>query len=211
MGMADHLSCRLMDKWALSIADMDGVMRDLDFVADACGILLEKLAARATDLITLESLQSAAMIKYGRCFKTGVRNAFTIPKEWLNELSAELKEAHEDTLTLRDKHLAHAVNDWDNHIPLLWAVRDYPDAAPRLLNVFVGYNGTIGLDPKWIQHLRDVALTLRSRIGKEMDAEREKIIECASKLPIEELERRFRENRGDIPEARNLDDVRRRH
>jgi hypothetical protein len=199
-----------MDDWALSLADMDGVARDLQFVADACNRLLELLAENSTDLTTLEALQSAAMVRYGRCFKTGIRTAFKIPTEWFDDLPDELKAVHQDTLTLRDKHLAHAVNDWDNHIPMLWSVRDAPQESPRFLNIFIGYSGTIGLESSWIQRLRDAALTLKTKVESETEAEKERVMKRAGELPIEELERRFREDTGDIPEARSLDQARRR-
>lgn len=209
--MSEDLTCRLMDEWALPIADMDGVMRDLDFVAKACNLLLQLLQANSTDIITLEALQSAAMVRYGRCFNSGIRHAFRVPEDWINRLPDELKQAHSETLSLRNKHLAHAVNDWDNHIPLLWAVRPAPQEPPQLINVFVGYSGTIGLDPLWIQRLRDVALTVRANVESEMEAEKRRVIQRASELPLQELERRFREDRGDIPEARRLDQPRRRN
>ena len=209
--MSENLTCRLMDKWALPIADLDGVMRDLDFVVKVCNLLLKLVQANSADIIMLEALQSAAMLRYGRCFNSGIRDAFRIPEDWINRLPDELKQAHTDTLSLRNKHLAHAVNDWDNHIPLLWAVRTTPQDPPQLINVYVGYSGTIGLDPLWIQRLREVALTVLAKVESEMETERRRIIKCASELPRQELERRFREDGGDIPEARRLNEPRRRN
>lgn len=208
--MSEDLTCRLMDKWALPLADMDGVKRDLDFVSDVCKLLLERLQANDADLTTLEALQAAAFVRYGRCFKTGVRHAFTIPKDWIEALPEELRATHNDSLTLRDKHIAHAVNDWDNHIPLLWAVRPTPSAVPQLITVVVGYSGTLGLNPQWLQRLRDLSLAIRGKVEAAMENETQHVIERASQLPREELERRFREDTGDIPEARRLDQARRR-
>ena len=206
----EQLSCRVLEAWTLPLADMDGIQRDLWFVRDACTALLDRMKNSDTDLVVMESLQSAAMIRYSRCFKEGVRKAFQIPKSWLAALEKKLQEIHADTLILRDKHIAHAVNDWDNHVPELMLTRESPDARPVAIAAWVAYSGTLGLSPDWTIGLRDVSLILASKINDEMEAEKKRIIDQFNSLARDEVERRLKEDKGTIPDEREMHKSRRR-
>ena len=96
------------------LADMAGVQMDLRTVAATCAQLsrrLEREREQRRDWLVAEAIQAHALIRYGRCFRGGVRTAFLIPPEWIEELPADLRQAHADYLDLRDKHIAHSVND----------------------------------------------------------------------------------------------------
>jgi hypothetical protein len=73
-----------MEDWSLPLADLDGIQRDFWFVEAACGRLLDLIHQGSADVLIMESLQSAAMVRYGRCFKDGVRSAFRIPGDWIS-------------------------------------------------------------------------------------------------------------------------------
>jgi hypothetical protein len=100
------------------LADMAGVHMDLRTVTGTCAQLQRKVQRESDAMLELEAMQAFALIRYGRCFKGGVRTAFLIPPEWIAALPAELRHAHADFLALRDKHIAHSVNDWELNIPV---------------------------------------------------------------------------------------------
>lgn len=103
-------------------ADLFSMRMDFEHVITMC----EHRAALAKDgtisepdrAVGLRATWEAAVIAYGRAFVGGVsvgasgggRTRF--PESILDCLSAEQRKVHEHTMTLRNKHVGHRVNDW---------------------------------------------------------------------------------------------------
>ena len=49
-----------------------------------------------TPTLELEAMQAFALIRYGWCFKGGVRTAFLIPDAWIEALEPQLRQAHRE-------------------------------------------------------------------------------------------------------------------
>ena len=85
------------------------------------------------------------------------------------------------------------------------ALKHDPDAKFEIVAVDVTFSGTLIHSPEWIASLRDLASTLCARVEAELETERRAVVEKVGKLAREDLERRFREDQGDIPEKRRID------
>ncbi len=94
------------------LADQASVSKDLQFVVACCDRLLA--ASKDADDVTAEALWSAALIAYARSFATGKRIARLTEADLLTTgLEGEVVEFHRTVLGLRDKHVAHSVNPFE--------------------------------------------------------------------------------------------------
>jgi hypothetical protein len=187
------------------LADMAGVQMDLRTVAATCAKLgrkIEREREERMDMLVAEAMQAHALIRYGRCFRGGVRTAFLIPAEWIGELPADLHQAHADFLDLRDKHIAHSVNDWELNVPVARVRVDQETGAVNVGGVSVNQHRVLMLAREAIDTLWRLAKTLADRVDAEMKIEQERLIEYAKAIPVEELKRRIREDPADIPGTR---------
>src|SRR4051812_6854909 len=101
---------------AYRLADMHGVLIDLQSVRDVCTLIVEKTSSdeRHHNSVELEALQWAAMVRYGRCFVGGgKRTAYVLTRERIDWLGANRLAIHDKVLALRNKHIAHSINDWE--------------------------------------------------------------------------------------------------
>jgi len=187
------------------LADMAGVQMDLRTVAGTTAQLtrmLERDGPRA-DTLKAEAMQSHALIRYGRCFRGGVRTAFLVPQEWIDALPADLRDGHAFFLDLRDKYVAHSVNDWELNIPVARVRVDQESGSVEAHAVSVNQHRVLLLDVVSYNTLWQLARQLADRVEAEMEPERVRLLEYAKAIPAEELMRRIREDPADIPGIRD--------
>lgn len=112
--MADFSYVNIELPEASRLADLYGFVIDLN----TCRLYCEKYIATFARGEDTECYWSYVFIKYGRCFKNGIRKPYegTLPIV----LSAEELDLHQLVLNLRDKHLAHSVNDLELHRVRVW-------------------------------------------------------------------------------------------
>ncbi|CAI8710834.1 HEPN_AbiU2 domain-containing protein [Pseudomonas sp. IT-347P] len=97
---------------ASEFEDLHGVSRDLEMARELCLIARDLGNDDANQGIAVDGLLSAALIRYMRCFSSGVRSS--LKSEDLEKLGAEIAEAHNFLKDFRDKHLAHSVNHYED-------------------------------------------------------------------------------------------------
>ena len=187
------------------LADMAGVQQDLSTVVEAVDRLLSRPSRGFSESLELEALQAYALIRYGRCFgRGGVRTAFLIPRAWLDELGPDLSQAHADFLDLRDKHIAHSVNDWEVNIPRVRVSINRETGAAAVHAVTVDHANVLLLSSDAFQLLRRLASALADRIEQEMVAEKAALLEHAKRIPLEELKRRIHEDPAEQAGVRKI-------
>ena len=93
---------------ATTLPDLEGCFNDMWAARDFCA-RLEGLASLAgQDYVLLDALETAALVRYCRCFTTGKRLRLRL--EGGPQLTAEESRLHERISAVRDKHVAHPVN-----------------------------------------------------------------------------------------------------
>jgi hypothetical protein len=94
-----------------SLLDLEGCYEDMLSASD----LFERFCAEfsSRDFVLLDALATAAVIRYGRSFGSGVRPRLDIAN--LPEVSKEDMSLHRDILAIRNKHSAHPVNLQETH------------------------------------------------------------------------------------------------
>ena len=186
------------------LADMAGVQQDLSTVVEAVDRLLSRPSRGFDDMLELEALQAYALIRYGRCYGRCARDAFDIPRAWIDELGPDLSQAHDDFLALRKRHIAHSVNDWEMNIPRARVSIDRDTGAASVHAVTVEHANVLLLSSDSFQLLRRLASALADRLEQEIEAEKAALLEHAKKIPIEELKRRMREDQVEYAGVRKI-------
>lgn len=113
----DGVECRFAEVHGPSIdllADLKGVHHDLRFTIGLCvaGMgVADSIAASDSDVppetpMLMYGAWNSAVISYARCFGTGVRLSLKA-----HDVPERAREFHDYVLDLRNKHIAHSVND----------------------------------------------------------------------------------------------------
>lgn len=92
--------------------DLHGVSRDLEMARRLCLIAEGFGKDDVNQGVAVDGLLSAALIRYMRCFSSGVRSP--LRSDDLSKFGAEIVETHSFLKDYRDKHLAHSINNYED-------------------------------------------------------------------------------------------------
>ena len=93
------------------LADLYSIVYDLDASAYLCAKAIEFGRPRTSDYFVVEGLVAAAVVRYCRCFTSGVR--LRLSSKDLGELDDNDLAAHDYFIKLRDRFVAHSVNPFE--------------------------------------------------------------------------------------------------
>lgn len=178
---------------AALLADLTGIEQDLELVVEFCR-RLEAMPLERYDGLLGEALTIAAVIRYGRCFGTGVRTLGSRKlEEVLAGLATELQRRHERFLELRNKHVAHSVNAFEENHLVAW-ISDRPEET-EIQSVSVSHGRLASIGAGDAAQLRELAETLRAALRPIEKAENVKVLIAARALPYDNL------RKLDLPDA----------
>src|SRR5690349_13248049 len=83
--------------------DLAGIIRDLGTVIQFCDLLVSAFDASPPQYELADALSTAAVIRYCRCFGTGVRAS--LAGESIKAVAPNLVHIHDYLFELRQKHL----------------------------------------------------------------------------------------------------------
>lgn len=192
------------------LADMAGVLIDLRMTAGTTAQLSRRSKQERFDMLVLEAMQDSALIHYGRCFIGGIRTAFLIPRAWISDLQPDLRQGHRDFLDLRNKHIAHSVNDWEINTPVARVRIDRETQSLIVHQVTVSKSRVVMLASDSLDKLWRLAKTLADRVEEEIKREQARVLEYAKTIPEKELRRRIKEDHPDLPGRRKIGNARSR-
>ena len=93
---------------------------------------------------------------------------------------------HADFLALRDKHIAHSLNDWELNIPVARVRIDNDTDAVHVHAVTVNQSRMLMVASDSLDKLWRLAKALADRVEKEMESEKAKLLEIAKDISIED-------------------------
>src|SRR5215470_14064927 len=122
-------------KEAQRLADLTGIQRDLEATEKFCDRFLAEAEiffnrgseSTADKSELLDAFCTAAIVRYGRSFTSGVRVG--VPPEVIQSLPQEQQESHRFFLNLRDKWVAHSVNAFEEDQVVLYLTPE--ERGPR--------------------------------------------------------------------------------
>jgi hypothetical protein len=127
---------------ARELGDLKGSVTDIETAFDLCRRLEAVFEASPVDVALVDALSTAIVIRYARSFNRAVRAG--LPQELVAQLSPEQQALHQKLCALRDKHIAHSVNDLEENIVVV-PVQESPD-PPALGSVDVRHSRWLGFD-----------------------------------------------------------------
>ena len=92
------------------LADLKSVTFELGLCVSLCEEVLNR---RDENSLVIDGLVTAGLVRYVRCFQpNGIR--YSLSKDDISSLTSEERQTHEYFCALRNKHISHSVNHYEN-------------------------------------------------------------------------------------------------
>lgn len=161
------------------LADLSGVASDLRAAQEMCSRLESELKRAPVDALLVEALSSAALVKYGRAFGSGVR--MKVPDEILVSLPIEQRERHDLFKALRDKWIAHSINSFeDNRVVAYLAPPER--GGPCVSSISVQHTIVLSLSCEQAESLRKLAALIEQKLATLLAAENALVLGSARQV-----------------------------
>ena len=95
------------------VPDIHGWLQDIRSAHELASRLSHEFSAESPDQALLDALSTAAIVRYCRCFTSGIRARLSI--EELSTASPTDIDLHEKIRGTRDWHIAHPINEQEVH------------------------------------------------------------------------------------------------
>ena len=169
---------------AKRLADLASILRDLQATVETCKRVVALLDSEEKDTVLLEGLWSAALVRYVRCFAFGKRYGLT--EDVFEGLNGDPIGAHRWYKNIRDKHVAHSVNPYEQ---LRVGVILSPERSKqrKIIGVTTLSESYICAEKEGVKQLGMLAEVLIQKVkilGKECE---DRVLEIAETLPIDQL------------------------
>jgi len=154
------------------IPDIHGWLQDIHSSQELAERLIQEAEAENPDPVLLDALSTATIVRYCRCFTTGIRERLCITQ--LPSATDADTELHERLRGIRDWHIAHPVNQQEVH-----ALYVIVDESPGATTGALGFSslssaqlpllpfeakGMLELCNKWIAWLNEQLIQENTRL-----------------------------------------------
>jgi len=162
-----------------SLSGIAGDLRDVIAYAELLTLIYDTPKRH----LEYRALSEAAVVKYARCFSSGVRNSLS--HKLLDTASKQLKDAHNYFMALRNMHIAHSVSELESHKVLLvmrkeknrfkpWDIMEFPIRAS-------------GLSERGRHSLPKLCHWLLATVEPQLESERDRVFKLALLRKASEL------------------------
>jgi len=162
-------------------ADLFSIMQDLMATMKTCSSLKKMVQEDPKDAVLIQNLWTAALIRYARCFASGKR--FKLDVSIIKNLEGEPVKVHELYINLRNKHIAHSVNPFEQYETGM--VID--DKEKKVMAVSTLGITLIALEEKGIHQLGLLSNVFYKEAKRQYDNLTEVILSLLNQIPIETL------------------------
>ena len=184
--MAIHTYVDLEIDEARLLMDLVGIEYDLNTTVDWCNHfdeLMSDIMSKQGTTWLVEPLTTAILVRFMRAFGSGVRCGNT--KHISSYLSEEEKSHYDYFKDLRDKHVAHSVNEFEDNQAKAYYIEG---AVEKGINsIQTGCSRIIGLSSSEIDKIRHICNTLVKVIQSEIKEEKTKLLEITSQYTKKEI------------------------
>lgn len=180
--MATHTWVDLQIPEAERLADLAGILWDLQRAREFAQLLAAEFAAPKPNWGLAEPLSIAAVVMYSRPFMGGVR--LRLGEDDLKGLTAEQRAAHEHLRAYRDKHVAHSVNVFEENIPRAnYCVERVREES--ITGISYGSGRIVSLSGADLNALTDLATALEAHVRALITTEQERLLPIVRGMPLE--------------------------
>ena len=169
---------------AARLASLGGISNDLGGVLDYCKYLGENDTVETLNFIVWEGLSSAAVVRYVRCFGHGVREP--LPADFFAFAPESIADAHKYFIAVRNKHVAHSVNDFEEN-DVVAQVGTHFTSSAEIESIHPNHGRLIGLafgDP---HRLAELAHWARAKVYELMAEETTRLLPVVRAIPLEDI------------------------
>jgi hypothetical protein len=168
---------------AAGLASLVGIDQDLLGVLDYCKVLDDR-QLEDWNHVEWDAISSAIVVRYARCFAQGVRGR--LEGSLLSDAPDELREAHDFFIEMRNKHVAHSVNAFEENEVCL-SIGDGFVSSEEIDFVGSTHGRVSGLSFGGPALMRRLVNWVRERVEEEKTKERAAILRLARTRPLSEL------------------------
>lgn len=180
--MANHTWVDLQIPEAAKLADLSGILWDLQRAREFAELLAQEMSKINSRLI--EPLSIAAVVMYSRPFSGGVR--LRLAEDDLKTLTPEQRSAHDHIRDYRDKHVAHSVNVFEENIPRAnYCVERVHEEG--ITSIAYGGGRIIGLSGAEVTSIIELTKALEKQIEARIVAERERLLPIVRSMPLQDV------------------------
>jgi hypothetical protein len=176
-------------KEAQWLADLASIQSDLETVQSVCDLFIKERQGpdpfgESKQLVLFEALCTAAIVRYGRSFVSGVREK--VPEGLIEQLSQEHQASHGFFMDLRHKWIAHSVNRFESTQVVAYLTP--PERGPKSVSSISALpNRIASLSSQDMLRLKDLAVAVRQIISKQIEEEKQKVLSFARSLPPDDF------------------------
>lgn len=183
---------------ASDLADLRGISVDLESARSYAAKLLAFFADYRTHSEFVEALTIAALVSYSRPFVTGVRKP--LRDDALAVLSPEQRNRHDHLKGIRDKHIAHSVNTFEENQPIarFWVERVKEEG---ITSIDCQHSRIVSLGYADVAGLISLADTLLAHVDARIEEEKAKLLPLVRALPLDEILAGSDRGRGAVGEG----------
>ena len=136
------------------------------------------------DFLGWEALSTSACVAYARCFVSGVRGS--LDPTHLGSADNDLRSLHGFVIDMRNKHVAHSVNPFEEN-QITVQISDAFQSAAEITTIGVSHSRRVGFQVDVPAQLKRLASWWLEKVEAEIVTEREKLLHVAQKLSLSDL------------------------
>ncbi len=174
---------------AQRLADLASLHFDLLAAERLCELYQREWAKRSFNPEIVSAICIAAIMRYGRTFGTGVRPPLL--RSIIGSLSPALRTVHSQFKDLRDKWIAHSVNDMEETRIVIEVRRESPSKLD-VIDVFEEHQTIAAVSRQEIKHFARLLRAINKKLGRAIQTERAAVLQSLKALPAGEIARRPR-------------------
>lgn len=185
--MATHTFVDFERVEALELSRLTSIQHDLRSAHDLCAYLENQFAlapngwppAEVTD-----AFSTAIVVRYCRAFVSGVRHG--LGEQDLTVLTQEQRENHNRLRALRDKHIAHSVNAFeDTRIQARFCLERVNEEG--VTSVGAAHYRVFGLSQQDLLNLKELCTALLAHLDRLIDHEKLALLLAIRAIPLQEV------------------------
>lgn len=172
-------------KEAQRLADLASVETDLETTENMCELFIKERQkpepfSNPGSFLIFEALCTAAIVKYGRSFVSGVREI--VPDHLIAQLSQEHQESHVFFMGLRHRWVAHSVNTFE--VMQVVAYLTPEERGPQgVSSISARPHRISSLGIEEMSSLQKLAAAVRESVKRVIQGEEQKVLSYARSLP----------------------------
>ena len=169
---------------ALKLADVYSILQELKSVMETCTRLRQLLKAEQKDWLLIESLWTAALIRYSRCFASGKRHGLS--EDIYKDLPGDAVGVHRLYENLRNKHIAHSVNPFEQ-VKVGLILSSEKSQEKKVMEVSPFLMKLVATTDDDVRQLGALVKVLVNKLMKNGEQYEEEALRVGRSLPINEL------------------------